>query len=304
MSEKLPLTLAQSQMRIMAVRNGEMQPFFDSALQGPPSPSPSLLIERHEVHPTDWQTMILPEQVLTLYLRRCAVEYGSSVYERESVTRTKGSVVIEKRACEQHFRWNSSASALAVRLSDIALEEAARSVPLTDDLVSTDSAVQDVRLSSLLLALERERIHGYPAGRLFVDGIEQALAAILVRYDGVVRRVPQVYKGGLAPYRMKRVTEFIHAHIEDEITLNELAQDVGLSPSHFCSLFRKTSGKTPHQFVLHCRIQHAKALLAKPSHSILDVALASGFRTHQHFSRIFRRQVGIPPSAYRAQFWA
>jgi AraC family transcriptional regulator len=137
---------------------------------------------------------------------------------------------------------------------------------------------------------------------LFVDGIEQALAAILVRYDGVTRRARQIYKGGLAPYRMKRVTEFIHAHIEKEITLNELARDVGLSPSHFCSLFHKTSGKTPHQFVLHCRIQHAKGLLAKPNHSILDVALASGFRTHQHFSRIFRRQVGIPPSAYRLQF--
>lgn len=97
------------------------------------------------------------------------------------------------------------------------------------------------------------------------------------------------------------MTEFIQEHIEEDITLNELAQNVGLSPSHFCNLFHKTSGKTPHQFVLHCRIQHAKALLAKQSNSILDVALASGFRTHQHFSRIFRRHVGIPPSTYRGQ---
>jgi len=285
----------------MAIRDGEAKPLFDSAVQGSHSPSPSLLIERHEVYPSEAQTVIIPEQVLTLNLRRCAVEYGDSAGDCHCLIRAKGSVVIEKRAREHRFRWTSPASALAVRLSDAALEEAAEAAPLTSEGVPADCSIQDTRLSSLLFALEREQMHGYPAGRLFVDGIEKALAAILVRYDGVARHSPQVYKGGLAPYRMKRATEFIQAHIEDDITLNELARSVGLSASHFCSLFRKTSGKTPHQFVLQCRIQHAKSLLAKPSHSILDVALASGFRTHQHFSRIFRRQVGIPPSSYRAQ---
>jgi AraC family transcriptional regulator len=302
MSEKLSYHLSDVQMRIMAVRNGEAKPLLDSALHGPHSPSPSLLVERHEIRASDWQTMIIPEQVLTLYLRRCAVEYESDTCDCHCVIRPKGSVVIEKRACEQRLRWSSSASTLAVRVSDTALEQAAEAAPLANELVPVDRAAQDMQLSSLLFALERERIHGYPAGRLFVDGIEQALAAILVRYDGVAHSAPQVYKGGLAPYRMKRVTDFIHAHIEKEITLNDLAQDIRLSPSYFCNLFRKTSGKTPHQFVLHCRIQHAKALLAKPSHSILDIALASGFRTHQHFSRIFRRHVGVTPSAYRAQF--
>ena len=299
MSETYPSI--QSGQRIMAIRNGEAQPLFDAAFQGPRSPSPSLLVEKHEVRPTDWQTVIIPEQVLTLYLRRCAVEYGDDLGNCYNLTRAKGSVVIEKRACEQRFRWSSSASTLSVRLSDAALEQAADAAPLASEGVSADHAAQDMRLSSLLFALERERLHGYPAGRLFVDGIEQALAAILVRYAGIARHTPQIYKGGLAPYRMKRVAEFIQTHIEKEITLNELARDVGLSPSHFCSLFRKTSGKTPHQFVLHCRIQHAKSLLAKPGHSILDVALSSGFRTHQHFSRIFRRQVGVPPSTYRGQ---
>lgn len=288
--------------RIMAIRDGKTKPLFDSVPQGAPSPSVSLLIEQHEVSPTDWQTVVLPEQMLTLHLRRSIVDYYSDdAGGYHSVSRAKGSVVIEKRAYEQRLRWSSPAFILVVQLSKTVLEQAAEAGMLSDDEVPTNCSGTDLRLSSLLLALERERMHGYPAGRLFVDGIEQALAAILVRYDGIARRNAQIYKGGLAPYRMKRVTEFIHAHIDEDISLNELARDVGLSPSHFCSLFRKTSGKTPHQFVLQCRIQHAKALLAHPTHSILDVALASGFRTHQHFSRIFRRQVGIPPSNYRAQ---
>jgi len=285
----------------MAIRDGEAKPLFDSVAQGPYSPSPTLLIERHEVHPSETETIIIPEQVLTLNLRRCAVEYGDSTEDCHCLVRAKGSVVIEKRAWEHKFRWTSSASTLAVRLSDSALEEAAEAAPIASEEMPADRSIQDSRLSSLLFALEGEQMHGYPAGRLFIDGIEKALAAILVRYAGIARHSTQVYKGGLAPYRMKRAIEFIRTHVEEDITLNELARNVGLSPSHFCSLFRKTSGKTPHQFVLQFRIQHAKALLAKPSHSILDVALASGFRTHQHFSRIFRRQVGIPPSVYRAQ---
>jgi len=245
--------------------------------------------------------VILPDQVLTLYMRRCRVEYGSRAGDLRSLILTKGSVVIEKRGCEQIFRLDSPTSTLTVRLSDSALTQAAEASPGIRDYVPADRAARDRRLSSLLYALERERIHGYPAGRLFVDGIEQALAAILVNYDGIACRTLQVFKGGLAPYRMKRVNEFIHARIEEEITLNELAQAAGLSPSHFCSLFRKTLGTTPHQFVLGRRIQHATTLLSDPSRSILDVALASGFRTHQHFSRIFHRFTGASPSGYRAQ---
>lgn len=301
MSEKYPPPPLGTSMRIMAVRNGETKPLFDTVLEGPQSPSPSLLIEKHEVPPTDWQTLIIPDQVLTLYLRRCAVEYRSNAGHCHCLTRTKGSVVIEKRACEHRFRWGSPASTLTVRLSDSVLQEAADAAADTGDGMRTDCSAKDMGLSSLLYALERERVRGYPAGRLFVDGMEQALAAILVSYQGVARRAPQVYKGGLAPYRIKRVTEFIQAHIEEEITLNDLARDAGLSPSHFCSLFRKTLGTTPHQFVLRCRIQHAKSLLTLSGQSILDVALASGFRTHQHFSRIFHRVVGLSPSVYRAQ---
>lgn len=303
MFEKLPFDPSEAPSRIMAVRNGEMRPLFDSLFQGPYSPSSSLLIEKHEIHPTEWQTVIIPSQLLTLHLRRSAVEYASESDSCRCVIRTKGSVVIEKRSCEQKFRWNSSASTLTVQLSDTILEQAAEAAASlsSSDLQSTDCAEHDMQLSSLLFALERECMQGYPAGRLFVDGIEQALASVLVHYAGITNHTHSMYKGGLAPYRMRRINEFVQAHIDKEITLNELAQDIGLSPSHFCSLFRKTSGTTPHQFVLHCRIQHAKALLAEPSHSILDVALASGFRTHQHFSRIFRRQVGIPPSIYRSQ---
>jgi AraC family transcriptional regulator len=289
--------------RIVALCDGEIRPLFGTTVKGPNLPPSSLLIERHEVRSTDWHTVVFPDQVLMLHLRRSAMEIGDDAGFR-SVIRARGSVTIERRACEQRFRWTTPAAVLAVRISDAALEQAAEETPYARASAPEDCAVQDLRLSSLMYTLERERLSGYPSGRMFLEGIEQALAAIIVRYEGVVvarLRSATVYKGGLTPYRIRRVTEFIQKHIEKEITLNELARNVGLSASHFCSLFHKTSGKTPHEFIQHCRIQHAKALLANQSNSILDVALASGFKTHQHFSRIFRRHVGISPSTYRGQ---
>jgi AraC family transcriptional regulator len=301
MSDKESSSALDTRARIVALCDGRMEPLFGSVYEGPDSPSSSLLIERHEIcASSNWRTVVIPDQVLTLQLHRCVVEVGDESGCRYK-SRVRGSVVIEKRACEQTIRWITPAAVLAVRISDTALEQAAEAAAYATDTMPDDRTIRDMRLSSLMYALERERLNGFPSGRLFLDGIEQALAAMVVRYEGVARRHQFVHKGGLTPYRMRRVTEFIQEHIEEDITLNELARNVGLSPSHFCNLFHKTSGKTPHQFILHCRIQHAKALLAKQSNSILDVALASGFRTHQHFSRIFRRHVGIPPSAYRGQ---
>lgn len=238
MSDKNLYPAFNTRVPIVALCDGEMKPLFGSAYEGPNSPSSSLLIERHEIGASDWRTIVIPDQVLTLQLRRCAVEVGD-MSGCSCVTRARGSVVIEQRACEQRIRWATPAAMLAVRLSDKTLEQAAEATPSTRDSVPSDRMVRDTRLSSLLYALERERLNGFPSGRLFLDGIEQALAAMIVRYDGVARRNLVVHKGGLTPYRMRRVTEFIQEHIEEEITLNELAQNVGLSASHFCSLFTK-----------------------------------------------------------------
>src|ERR1700744_5443835 len=150
MPENHPPAQSDARTRIMAIRNGETKPLFDSVPLGSHSPSPSLLIEKHEVCPTEWQTVIIPEQVVTLYLRRCAVEYGDGAVDRDCLIRAKGSVVIEKRDCEQRFRWRTSASTLSVRLSDAALEQTVGAVPLTSEGEPADRAVEDTRLSSLL----------------------------------------------------------------------------------------------------------------------------------------------------------
>jgi AraC family transcriptional regulator len=90
--------------------------------------------------------------------------------------------------------------------------------------------------------------------------------------------------------------------LEDELGLDELAQSVGLSTAHFARMFRKSTGETPHQFVLRQRLKRAKAMLRAPNARILDVAVACGFKTQQHFAQVFRDVCGISPTGYRQDF--
>src|SRR5262249_5901721 len=150
----------------------------------------------------------------------------------------------------------------------------------------------DARLASLVTAVNAERIAGFPSGQLFLDSVEQAIAAILV--DGyAVRRSPALeYRGGLGPARLRRVREFVHANLEEDFRLKEMAQSVGLSTAHFSQMFRKSTGESPHQFVLRQRIERGKEMLRAPEGRILDIAIACGFKTQQHFARMFRRLCG------------
>jgi len=101
---------------------------------------------------------------------------------------------------------------------------------------------------------------------------------------------------------LRTITELVHAKMEDELTLLEMAQSVELSPAHFSRMFRKSTGETPHQFVLRNRIERAKEILRVPEARVLDVAVACGFKTQQHFARVFRHVCGVSPREYRLEW--
>src|SRR6202051_2050531 len=81
-----------------------------------------------------------------------------------------------------------------------------------------------------------------------------------------------------------------------------MAQSIGLSTAHFARMFRKSTGETPYQFVLRQRVERAKAMLRAPDARVLDVAVACGFKTQQHFAQVFRDICGVSPTQYRQDF--
>jgi AraC family transcriptional regulator len=90
--------------------------------------------------------------------------------------------------------------------------------------------------------------------------------------------------------------------MEEELTRKQMAQEVGLSTAHFSQMFRKSTGESPHQFVLRHRVERAKEMLRAAQGRVLDVAVACGFKTQQHFARVFHRICGASPTEYRREF--
>jgi AraC family transcriptional regulator len=109
--------------------------------------------------------------------------------------------------------------------------------------------------------------------------------------------------GTLPLSRLRRVTEHIQEHLDQNHTLAQLGAVVYMSPYHFARLFQRSTGVPPHQFVVRTRIDRAVTLLTGRELSIAQISRVVGFRTPSHFSTVFRRITGVTPRAYRARYF-
>ncbi|MEM1353040.1 MAG: AraC family transcriptional regulator [Pseudomonadota bacterium] len=97
-----------------------------------------------------------------------------------------------------------------------------------------------------------------------------------------------------------RVLAHIRGHLDQSITVDDLAREAGMSPSHFSRVFKETVGSTPMQYVLAYRIEQAIKFMGDPSRPLGNIALECGFADQAHFSRSFKQVTGHTPRAFRA----
>ncbi|MNC54215.1 Right origin-binding protein [compost metagenome] len=109
-------------------------------------------------------------------------------------------------------------------------------------------------------------------------------------------------KGGLAPSLRRQMVDYIEAHLDQPITLGELALRCNLSEYHFARMFRASFGLPPHQYLLARRLHRACQLLRLGLMPLGEIALLCGFASASHFSNRFRQAVGATPGEYRSAF--
>ena len=160
------------------------------------------------------------------------------------------------------------------------------------------SGFKDNFLSALLDGLHKEVLSPYRGSPLFVEGIAQSLAVHLVRT--YAEETIQEYKGGLPGFRLRKITDLMVTHLEDEFSLIRLAREVEMSEFHFSRAFKRTTGLTPSQYFIHLRLEKARRLLRETNRSVIEIGLDVGYTSASHFAQIFRREVGISPSEYRS----
>jgi AraC family transcriptional regulator len=159
--------------------------------------------------------------------------------------------------------------------------------------------LRDHSLESIVTLLAAEANSGGLSGRLYVEHLAHALAVRFQQRSGGVKAAGTSRSGKMPGRVLQRVLDKMKADFASDLDLKTIAAESGYSKSHFLRTFRASLGYSPHQWLMRLRIEEAKALLHKASHSLIDIALGCGFSSHGHFSSTFRKIVGITPREYR-----
>jgi AraC family transcriptional regulator len=106
-------------------------------------------------------------------------------------------------------------------------------------------------------------------------------------------------KGGLAPWQLREVTRYIEQHLAEPIALATLAAKAGLSPYHFCRVFKQSMGLPPRRYHSRCRLEQAKRLLGEPATSVTEIGTVIGYGETSSFTTAFHKATGLTPTAYR-----
>jgi AraC family transcriptional regulator len=167
-----------------------------------------------------------------------------------------------------------------------------RSIELSATMRTQDDTFAG--LARLLLpAMERPR----EANALFISHIFSAIRLHIIQRYGNVSIATSPQRGTLARWQESRARELL----EDgsDLTIEVLAAECNLSPTHFKRLFKQTFGSPPHQWRLIRRIERVKAALRNTDESLIEIALANGFADQSHLTRVFARMTGVTPAAWK-----
>jgi AraC-like DNA-binding protein len=121
----------------------------------------------------------------------------------------------------------------------------------------------------------------------------ELIYSILKKYGSYQLRT---HKG---PEGFNWITSYFSFHLSENITIDDMAKRARLSPSRFSSLFREHFGKSPYQYLMQLRIEHAEELLMTTSLKLYQIAEYCGFSDAQHFSKSFKKVNGKTPGNYR-----
>jgi AraC family transcriptional regulator len=213
-----------------------------------------------------------------------------------------GTTFILPRGTVDEVRWDGPVHRVAAAIHPSLLIGATDEAAQQSDVELTEHwNLTDPHITAVLRTLTTDLAHGSPAGQLFGESLANALAVYLLRRHAVRRVAPAEYRGGLPGYRLKRVLDYIGDNLAEDLSLSQLSALVGMSPHYFAELFTKSTGQTPHRYVLTQRIVRAKEALCDPGRSVIEAGLDAGFQNPSHFARVFRKFVGTSPSRFQSE---
>lgn len=267
-------------------------PWAGFLLEKPTSPAEFCM--NHVGHPTDMIGICTSPTNSTVQYR-----VGAKLHR---YTNTLGKIVI----CPRGFEYSSfvvqQAEGSEITVVELNRATLQRLLVGCDDLTKINLAFRDgffdPTIWRLVCAMEEEIAAGCNSGNAYGESLSVALLTyLLARYS--VDAPQECPKGSLTDYQLRHVVSYMHAHLEENISLAQLASLAETGIYEFSRRFRNTTGFTPHNYLTQLRVEEGKRLLAAQRASIAEISLMLGFANQSHFTRVFHKMTGMTPKRFR-----
>ncbi|ARV60804.1 AraC family transcriptional regulator [Nostocales cyanobacterium HT-58-2] len=213
-----------------------------------------------------------------------------------------GDVIVIPASSYHKASWDLEAEFLVVSMEKALFARTAYdAVDLQHMELIPHSAAADPLIQQIGLALQAELESDGIGSRIYIEALTTTLCIHLLKHYSVSSAKMITHSEGLSDLKLRQATEYINQNLEKDLGLAEIATAVGMSMYHFSRLFKKSTGYSPHQYVMNCRIERAKRLLTKTEEAIDQICQQVGFQSQSHFTNVFRKLIGITPNAYRKQ---
>ncbi len=223
---------------------------------------------------------------------------------RESRLITAGGLFMVPSGMDFRVRLNDPLTTIHLYLRDSLIRDVARDLAAGDPAhveLCARIGETDPLIERLILSLRDEILFGGDMGEAYVEHIARLAAARLIRSHST--RPPAMLNGSIGTSddrrKLARVTEFVQGNLARSIQLDDMAAAIDVSVSQLVGLFKRALGQPPHRFLINLRIVRARHLLASTNLPISEIAITCGFSHQEHMTRMFRREIGLTPAAYR-----
>ena len=215
----------------------------------------------------------------------------------------RGDIIIVPANTTHQAVWDREGSAVTIAIEPTSFAQTIHEVVDPDRIeLLPQFATPDPLVHQIGVALKSALSKGGSTSRLYAETLVNTLIVHLLEHYSVPGNSSECVAGKLPQYKLRQVIDYIYVHLDRDLSLKELANVVQMSPHYFSRLFKETTGITPHQYVIRCRIDRAKDLLKQGKLSIDDIAMEVGFVDRSHLHRYFKRLVGITPKTFSKQF--
>eukprot|EP01132_Coremiostelium_polycephalum_P012523 gene12523-15305_t len=153
----------------------------------------------------------------------------------------------------------------------------------------------DPRILALANLMAGECANPDPLHPLYGESL--AISVFTLLFD--IKAKAERKRSKLAPWQLRRVTNYLGENWMRAVRLQELADLTGLSQSHFSHAFKASTGMPPHQWQMRARVGRIEEMLLRTGHSLNHIAELAGFADQAHFTRVFRQHTGLTPAAWQ-----